>query len=208
MPRKLYSYPTTPHLPWSLQVSRADKRLTDITHFIGKQVVVTEKMDGENTTLYRHTSHARSVDSRHHPSRSWLKQFWSERQHLLNDDMRVCGENLFAKHSIYYESLLSYFLGFSVWENEVCLDWQSTLEVLQILGIEPVPVLYEGPFNEELIKGLYREGTEGYVVRVVDIFLFNEFERSIAKFVRKGHVQTDDHWQYQTIIPNKLRGNI
>ena len=50
-------YPSTPYL--------------DLTNFplIGKQVIVTEKMDGENTSMYRHRIHARSIDSLPHPSR-------------------------------------------------------------------------------------------------------------------------------------------
>lgn len=41
--------------------------------FLKGPVVITEKMDGENTTLYRDGLHARSLDSRHHPSRNWVK---------------------------------------------------------------------------------------------------------------------------------------
>jgi len=40
---------------------------------IGREVVVTEKMDGENTTMYCDNIHARSIDGRHHPSRDWVK---------------------------------------------------------------------------------------------------------------------------------------
>jgi hypothetical protein len=38
-------------------------------------VGATERIDGENTTLYAACIHARSVDGRHHPSRTdhWLE---------------------------------------------------------------------------------------------------------------------------------------
>jgi len=45
-------YPRTPHLPWSPGASSDDVRHLNIDHFKNKQVVVTEKMDGENTSLY------------------------------------------------------------------------------------------------------------------------------------------------------------
>src|SRR3546814_8478297 len=75
--------------------------------FEGKRVIVTEKMDGENTTLYRDYIHARSVDGRSHPSRDWVKQFRSGIAADIPEDWRVCGENLFAKHSIHYTALRS-----------------------------------------------------------------------------------------------------
>ena len=51
-------YPRTPHLPWSLGATNDDVKQRDLSHFVGKQVVVTEKMDGENTTLYNDYIHA------------------------------------------------------------------------------------------------------------------------------------------------------
>ena len=66
-------YPRTPHLPWSPGVSADDVRAADLAGLAGREVVVTEKLDGENTTLYRDGLHARSLDSAHHPSRAWVK---------------------------------------------------------------------------------------------------------------------------------------
>ena len=63
-------YPRTAHLPWSPGATADDIYQGKLSSFEGKYVVVTEKMDGENTTLYRDYMHARSVDSRFHPSRN------------------------------------------------------------------------------------------------------------------------------------------
>ena len=59
-----------------------------------------------------------------------------------------------------------------------------------------MPVLYEGIYNEELIKGLDldKEKQEGYVVRIRDSFKYSDFNKCAAKFVRENHVQTDKHW--------------
>jgi hypothetical protein len=65
-------YPRTLHLPWSPGVSSDDRVLHDLSCFTNKEVVVTTKMDGENTTLYADVFHARSIDGRHHSSRDWL----------------------------------------------------------------------------------------------------------------------------------------
>ena len=45
-------YPRTPHLPWSPGASDDDVRVADTAMSEGREVVVTEKLDGENTTLY------------------------------------------------------------------------------------------------------------------------------------------------------------
>lgn len=66
-------YPRTYHLPWSKSCTDDDKVLQNINHFIGKEVIVTEKLDGENTSCYKDHIHARSIDSNNHPSRNWLK---------------------------------------------------------------------------------------------------------------------------------------
>ncbi|MFE9924807.1 RNA ligase family protein, partial [Streptomyces sp. NPDC005774] len=45
-------YPRTPHLPWSPGAASDDIRAGDLSGLRGREVVVTEKLDGENTTLY------------------------------------------------------------------------------------------------------------------------------------------------------------
>jgi hypothetical protein len=108
----LIKYPKTMHLPWSPGITKDDKVLSDVSHLEGIDVVITEKFDGENFSGYPDGyTHARSLDSRAHPSRDWVKQFWSSRHYRLGVDLRVCGENLFARHSIAYDDLPSYFMG-------------------------------------------------------------------------------------------------
>jgi hypothetical protein len=108
-------YPRTHHLPWSEGVNDDDRVLSSLEPFVGRRVIVTEKMDGENATLYRDYTHARSVDGRNHPSRNWLKQYWSRFSADISEGWRVCGENLYATHSICYAALPTYFMGFSIW---------------------------------------------------------------------------------------------
>ena len=45
-------YPRTFHLPWSPGATSDDKMLDGIDHFFGCECVITEKLDGENTTIY------------------------------------------------------------------------------------------------------------------------------------------------------------
>ena len=206
---KAIKYPRTFHLPWSEAITSDDKVSQSVAQFEGRMVVVTEKMDGENTTLYRDHIHARSLDSKGGEDRAWVKQFWSGIRNNIPQGWRVCGENLWAKHSIAYSDLKSYFYGFSIWDDcNSALSWGDTVEYFGMLGVQPVPVLYHGTWDEKeirnLAKGLDITKTEGYVVRLSDPFAYNEFNQSVAKFVRKGHVQTDKHWRHQQITPNSL----
>lgn len=45
---------------------------------------------------------------------------------------------------------------------------------------------------------------EGYVVRLAEEFSYEKFSTSVAKFVRKNHVQTDQHWMQNEVEPNQL----
>lgn len=204
-------YPRTYHLPWSPGMNDDDRMMESVAAFAGRRIIVTEKMDGENTTMYRDYIHARSVDGRSHPSRNRVKSFWASVCGEIPEGWRVCGENLYARHSIAYDDLPSYFEGFSIWtDKNVCLSWDETLEWFTLLGIEPVPVLFDGVYEEfEALKDRMIIDTtrcEGYVLRVADEFAYHEFKRSVGKYVRRDHVQTVKHWMHgQEIVPNGLK---
>lgn len=204
-------YQRTYHVPWSLGMHDDDRMLKNMQHYHGKRVIVSEKFDGENSSLYHDYIHARSIDSRNHPSRNWLKQYWSQFSMDIPKDWRICGENMYAEHSIHYYNLESYFYGFSIWNDKnVCLSWDETLYWFELLGIIPAPVLYDGIYDEKIIKSLWDESKwdtmEGYVIRLADSFDYMNFKNSVSKFVRKGHVQTVKHWMHgKPIIKNDLK---
>lgn len=200
-------YPRTPHLPWSPGGTSDDSYLVDTKHFEGKEVIVTEKMDGENTTLYNDGMHARSIDSRHHPSRDWVKAFHSVFAREIPVGWRVCGENVYAKHSIEYDALPSYFLLFSVWnEKNESLSWDQTVEWASLLGVETVSELWRGIWDEDAVRSIQIDESiqEGYVVRLASSFSYKDFPHSMGKWVRPHHVQTDQHWMSAAVVPNGL----
>ena len=200
-----YKYPRTPHLPFSPGASSDD--IFSISNFEGKQVVVTEKMDGENTSLYSDYYHARSIDSKHHESQSWVKNYHSQLKYKIPQGWRLCGENLWAKHSLKY-TLASYFLLFSIWESEVCLSWNDTVEFAADLEINLVPVVYKGIYRDSIIRECVSKldltTQEGLVVRLADSYNYSEFTSSVAKWVRPNHVTTADHWKHNKLELNNL----
>jgi hypothetical protein len=204
-------YPRIPHLPWSSGRSEDDIALDSIEHLEhSEDIVVTEKLDGENTTLYHDYLHARSLDSKSHPSRDWIKRFHAKIQYDIPEDFRICGENVYAKHSIFYDALTTYFYVFTIFQGEMCLSWNDTVEWCKLIGLEPVPVLYRGTWDEQTIRACWREKSvfgkeqEGYVVRNASSFRFEVFRRNTAKYVLADHVTTNRHWTQESVIPNML----
>jgi len=210
-------YSRTYHLPWSKGMNRDDRMLTNIEPFENELVVITEKMDGENTSLYSDYLHARSINSGSHPSQNWVKNFWAQRSYNIPENWRVCGENLFAKHSIHYTKeagnpLKTYFYMFSIWnEKNMCLDWNETKEWSMLLDMELVPILYEGIWDINIINDLNKRmesnlnTIEGYVVRLQREFHYSEFRKVCGKYVRKNHVQNNHgHWSQQKITKNEI----
>ncbi len=74
-----------------------------------------------------------------------------------------------------------------------------------------MPLISRGPWSREhvrmtdgLTSSLVGGDREGYVVRLAGGFHYRAFRRSVAKYVRKDHVQTDDHWKAREVVPNRL----
>jgi tRNA splicing ligase len=163
--------------------------------------------------MYNDYVHARSVDGNSHWTQSWVRQFHSTIAYDIPENWRICGENMFAKHSIKYDNLKSYFYLFSIWnEKNECLSWDETTEWAELLGVETVPLLYRGTWTDspELIhkhiwdKKVDETTNEGYVIRTADKFHYNAFKNNTAKYVRKNHVTSASHWKYDKIEQNDL----
>lgn len=222
-----FKYPRTYHFDWSLSLKNDDRKIPNewMEAFVGKEIVVTEKYDGENTSMYHDISHARSMDSRHHPSRDWAKMFHGQIKHRFRDaaalilgdeeryaDLRVVVESNYARHSIAYtrekgNALPSFCMGLSVWDRDGALSWDDSLMVFDLMGILPARVLYRGVWDEKLLREMALDQDpdliEGYVVRVVDRIPFGHWFLPAGKYVRAKHVNTSQHWMRAEIVPNE-----
>ena len=205
----LKKYGRTFHLPQSPGATGDDKIMSCVDVLASAdEVVFTEKMDGENTTIHSQGCHPRSIDARYHPSRDWMKAFAAGIAPHLADDERIVGEYLFARHSIAYSALTTYFLGFAWVKGDVVQSWNATLSRFTELGITPVPVLYRGRFNTQvltdMIADLNLDTQEGFVVRTTAAFKEEEMPTHLAKYVREGHVQSEIHWMNAQLVKNGL----
>lgn len=202
-------YPKTLHLPWSEGLQSDDRMLQSFSGLEGEEVIVALKLDGENSSLAKTYMHARSLDSANHPSRNWLKALHGTIKHELPENFIICGENCYAEHSIHYSNLPSYFFVFNIWEKSRRLSWDSMVEYCDILNLQTVPVLWRGIWNEakirEITQSLDPARQEGVVIQVARSVAASEWKKCSAKFVRKGHVQTDDKlWMLKPVVANGL----
>ena len=208
-------YPRTFHLPYSETITDDDKRLYSDDDFWSMECVMTQKMDGENSVIYPDGYlHARSIDGNKHPWQAWLKKYIQSWCYDIPEGWRVCGENLYPRHSIAYKfpDESYFFQVFGIYdENDYCLSWIETENWCKLLGIRTVPVIWKGRyedatqamhiFDEYKQKNLRETGNEveGFVLRTEDGFSTANFSPfnppvCIAKYVRKNHVTTDAHW--------------
>lgn len=207
-------YPRTYHLPFSPGATSDDKRLQDgwFDFYKGKEVVFTEKLDGENTAMNCVDVYARSHGA---PTRSpWSRNLWDPSDGLywkvknfIGPNETVYGENLYGEHSIHYDALDTYWHMFAVNDGNLWYSWDEVKEFAKILGVPHVPelercVLREEGEVKEIIDELMehtsyyacKSGREGVVMRLTDSFPIMEFPRCVCKYVRANHVQTDEHW--------------
>jgi hypothetical protein len=169
-------------------------------------------MDGENTILYPDYIHARSLDFESRFDRDRIKAFHAQVGYNIPENWRICGENLTATHAIKYEDLPHFFLVFSIWERDTCLNWEDTETFAEVLGLKTVPVLGRGLYHqenfnwEELQKRMNFDRQEGYVVRPAGKFSMREFPYVVGKYVRPGHVaESHVHWTRRKIEWNGWR---
>ena len=206
-------YPRTYHVPFSPGATKDDKKLKDgwFEYYRGKEIVFTEKLDGENSCLCQKGVFARSHGAE---TRSpWSINLWGDNglywkvKGLIDDDLLIFGENLYGEHSIHYEKLRDYFHVFACYNEttDKWWSWDDVKFVSKVLGVPHVPALWRGiAESEDQIRELiiqtmnmpsaYGDTKEGVVIRLANEFDGEDFPNYVCKYVRANHVQTDEHW--------------
>ena len=177
--------------------------------FSGKYIIITEKLDGENTGITNISCYARSKIPTLNPwSVNIRRDIFPFVKDLISDDEIVFGENLYAIHSIKYNHLSSYFHIFAVYNTklEVWYSWSDVEMFAKILDLPTVPVLFKGIINSEkdLMDKInywmsqpsaYGVEKEGVVMRLTGEIKPEDWNNSIVKYVRANHVQTNKRWE-------------
>ena len=214
-------YNRTFHLPWSPGATNDDKIASSVEYLLKTPIVITEKMDGSNTSLESEGCFARTHSGPpSHPSFDGLKALHAQIKHDIPSNFQLFGEWCYARHSIEYSALPDYFLLFGIRElgaigGDYWYSWEDVENFALLYNLETVPVLYKGAVAsekelKELVESFMNQPSkcggirEGVVVRVYDQFIDESFSNCVMKCVRANHVQTSEHWKDQEIIKNKL----
>lgn len=113
----------------------------------------------------------------------------------------------------YFQVFGAYNMEYDTW-----LSWSATEKIAESLGFPTVPVLKLSKSDEamysnqnvfyddiyKMAKSVIDRGGEGLVVRSKYPFYYGEFGERLGKYVRKNHVKTDKHWEFQEIVQNQL----
>jgi len=211
-------YPRTYHLPFSPGKGNDDKVLDSADHFLNTPLVISEKCDGSNVAMTSEKCFARTHSGPPtHPSFDLFKALHAQIKYNISSGLCVFGEWMYAKHSIHYSKLPAYFLMFGCRAGDLWLSWEDVEDLAKALGLETVPTIAKRMmfFSEKELKevilaeakkpSLCGGDREGVVLRKAEGFRNTEFVNSVAKYVRKNHVTTPNHWKDLEIVRNGVK---
>lgn len=122
-----------------------------------KEVILTEKLDGQNNCFNNKGVFARSHTApTEHPWDKPMRERWNLIKNDLND-LEIFGENMYGIHSIAYKDLESYFYVFAIREGDRWLSWEEVKFYAALLDFPVVPQIeikkplseyYNGAGNE------------------------------------------------------------
>lgn len=208
-------YPRSYHFPFSQGTTSDDRISHDYWEDIhGKNLVVTEKLDGENNCLSKYGVFARShVQPTVSKWTSSIREYWNLIKNDLGD-LEIFCENLYAIHSIEYKKLPHHFHVFAVRDNDVWLSWEEVKFYASMIDLPTVPEINiqkavdEKQFKDYILDIVKQNSAydsydiithnpcsmEGVVVRNILSYHTDDFSKNLKKIVKRGHVKTDEHW--------------
>jgi len=220
-----FRFPHTPHLAWLGGGDlRDDKVLSpaEAASILADEVVIEEKVDGANLGFSVTEDGDLQCQNRGtylspelaHPQFGPLWPWLGPRRDSLVDalwpDLYLFGEWCLAVHSVRYDQLPDWFLGFDVYDRAAGLFWDTARrdDLLVRLQLSSVPRLGKESLDLTRLKGflgrssLHAGAVEGVVVRREA----DGWTTDRAKLVNASFVQAiDTHWSRGPLVRNNLR---
>ena len=218
-----HKFPSTPHLAVLSGVSiRDDKVFTEKERaaFLSNELIVEEKVDGANLGISFDMDGDLLIQNRGEfliepltgqwkKLSDWLKYKIETMFDALSDKLILYGEWCYAKHTIPYDNLPDWFLGFDVFEKSSNIFWSVFKRdgLLGDIGVQPVPFIKKGKFTMfELEKLLTKSRLS--TAHAEGLYLRSEVgDRLVAraKLVGPAHISgIEEHWSRTQIEPNRL----
>jgi hypothetical protein len=218
-----FKFPHTPHLLWLGKTPcREDKVFSteEARAFIDGETTVEEKVDGANIGLSldeggvlrvqsRGAYLARGAHPQFQPLWPWLEIHRFVLTEALRPGLMLFGEWCFARHSVHYNRLPDWFLGFDVYERAADRFWSSDRRDSWLcdVGLGSVPRLAQKRLGIEQIMALIgtsrvgEEPMEGIYLRRDQ----GDWLEQRAKIVQAEFVQgIDGHWTEGPLEKNSL----
>ena len=180
-------YPRTRHILGSrLQPGDEDSGIAPFDDIAGRHLIVEEKVDGANAAISFDPQGRLMLQSRGHyltggPRerhfdlfKRWANGISDAIRPVLGDRFVVFGEWLYAKHTIFYDTLPHYFLEFDVLDRRAERFLSTPVRRRLLAGSQfcSVPVLHEGPVaNAAMLTALVRRSafkSESWRERLVE----------------------------------------
>lgn len=222
-----FKFPPTPHLAALGDFDpRSDKLFTEAERsaFLSGPVIVEEKIDGANLGISFDAEGNVRLQNRGDylqapflgqwtKLRSWVDGHLNSLFEHLENRYLLFGEWCFAKHSVAYDHLPDWFLGFDVYDKTVqrFLSTSRRNQLLSAIGLTDVPLLGVGYYSLDELTDLMSNSTlceepaEGLYLRKEE----GDWLTQRAKIVRPAFVQcVESHWSKSPIQPNHLSNEI
>jgi len=218
-----FKFPSTPHLALLGDVEiRGDKVMSESERndFLPHELVVEEKVDGANLGISFDAEGNIRAQNRgaylHLPSTGqwkklaeWLAPRTDAFFEQLTDLYILFGEWCYAQHSVVYDRLPDWFLGFDIYDKSTARFFSCTRrdEIFRAIGISQVPKVDRGHFTLAELSELLSQSqlsdkpAEGLYLR----FDQGDWLVQRAKLVRPAFIQSvKQHWSSSGIKANRL----
>jgi hypothetical protein len=224
MEGEFHKFPHTPHLLWlGAGTPREDKVMPpdEVAEFLKDELIIEEKVDGANMGLSLGPDGRLRAQSRGNylaPGRShaqwnplwpWLAERREELEEQLRDGLILLGEWCYARHTVPYDGLPDWFLGFDIYEISGRRFWSVDRRnaLLAACGLCSIPEVKRGKVTPKQIPSLFGTSAVGHVPMEGLYFRRDHagYLQARAKVVSCAFKQRiEEHWSRRAVVPNHL----
>ncbi|KLV09229.1 hypothetical protein ABT56_03280 [Photobacterium aquae] len=222
---EFFRFPHTSHIDWlSNSGARGDKIMSphEADLFVSTKLTVEEKVDGANVgfsidndgNLIAQNRGAwidRDVGGQFKHLWKWAAPYENQLKAKLGKELILFGEWCYAKHSIRYERLPNWFIGFDIYERSSgrFFSVQRRNELLSSIGIPIVRPIAVGHFSISDLKSLLSTPSSYGANNIEGIYLRKDEDKWLskrAKLVRPDFTQSiEEHWSRKGIKANRIK---
>jgi len=205
--KQIFKYPRTQHI-FGSKLQKGDEDLVNVPfeQISGRNIIVEEKVDGANSGISLVDDELMLQSRGHYLTggyrerhfdllKTWANNWSYQFKELLGERYVMYSEWLYAKHTVYYDSLPHYNMEFDIFDiqKEVFLDTPSRQKMLKNYPfIHSVKVLFEGKIdNVEQLHDMVKQShfiTDDKLVNLNKELILQNQQKNVSKIIE----QTDN----------------